>query len=82
MLGTHGRGTRGGVVVAGSAGSWHKVEAESIGVSGFYNQASVLICGVIHLCHLSDFRDGPSSPPILDLTLVSRACDCDLSLPL
>lgn len=72
VAGTRDRGRRDGVTVAGPAGSWHLVEAELIGVSGFYDQASVLMCGVVHLC-LSDSRDGPSSPLILDLSLASGA---------
>ena len=65
------RGRQAGVVVAGAAGSWRPVEAEFIGVSGFYEQASVLICGVVHLCRRPDSRDGPSYAPMLDLSLAS-----------
>lgn len=82
VSGTRSRGKRDGVMVASPAGSWRPVEAELISVSGFYDRASVLICGVIHRCRLSDSRDGLSSPPILDLSLASGARECDLSFPL
>lgn len=62
-----------------------RVDVGLICVSGFYDQASVCICAVVCLCHLSGSGDGPSSSSLLYLPLASGAletCDYDSSLPL
>lgn len=74
VAGTRGRGRR-AVSRSPARWSWRLVEAELMGVSGFYEQLSVLICGVVHLFRLLDSGNGWSSPPVLNLSLASGARD-------